>query len=952
MKYGIGLLIGMLCLTHLCLGGERELFDRGNRFLDKSFPEAELTPSVTGMDSFEDWDDTRASWEFKDCKAEQSGEHFTDGKQSMKLVFETPKSFLRYNRGFHGWDRTTLQQDVDQEICLRMLFYDEIRLDVFNPGPALKLMVSVPESTTLEYDLKSGANEIKIKTADLRRSSYRPTELTRQIKFSLPGITASTPLYFDNIRWIGPGLGKNLIHYAKCFDFGLERYNRPFFQTVAPGTGYTKERGFGWKEPATSQPQDLLPVIAVEGTGRRPDDQLLRDALLLTKTPLLVDLPDGKYRLQLVENGIGFYTQPPCFYDLTVSFDGGAPQVLRRRAKNLEECFRFEYGLDQTDWVPNDDLWKKFRGLLIRPLECDFEVKGGQVSIQFRTQPGGYENLSFAIIYPLDKTDVVEPDIAALWRDLRYRFQIAFPPASLELARKFLLPGLHDEMDGALRAKRLTDLAPTADESKEGYVLFNRDGVEEVYPDTVPARAECSADYAAAGPAGEIESYAVSLMALRDLKDVGLELGDFVGPNGAKIGKDRCDVRVVNCVYRMSGNFSHGDWCWMVMPWHLVKRPAVDIPAQTCRRWWINLDIPADAPAGAYTATATLKGQGLEPRQIKLTLDVLPIKLDPVPANIEQSMDIVWPKWWAPLPDRMERYIRLFVVGSNLKNLDTPRGAPWKEIYQEAEKLCVDRRMMELNLLKRYGFNFAYFDTFEVIPKALEAVQANSPIPTYNYQYEPNKGVQELNKLKCFTGGWKKYILNNQSEDAVTKLKKESGLPVILSMNISQLWWSDVQQQPGIYRFEAGYLLWRTGADGANYGPWHIPWRDPYNPTDGHVSEWGDFIDPASTGQQPAINLTTILEELREGIQDFRYIATLERLIKANPEAAAAKEGQDYLDKLRQDVKPGSHYFEKIRQSWDENWVQKSTAWKGKDYREARRRMADLITKLQAKGGT
>jgi len=74
------------------------------------------------------------------------------------------------------------------------------------------------------------------------------------------------------------------------------------------------------------------------------------------RSPLLVDLPDGKYRLHLVEHGVGFYEQSPCLYEMTVRFDDGQPLLLRRRAADLAEAFRFEYGLDQTDWVPNDDL--------------------------------------------------------------------------------------------------------------------------------------------------------------------------------------------------------------------------------------------------------------------------------------------------------------------------------------------------------------------------------------------------------------------------------------------------------------------------------------------------------------------------------------------------------------------------------------------------------------------
>ena len=193
------------------------------------------------------------------------------------------------------------------------------------------------------------------------------------------------------------------------------------------------------------------------------------------------------------------------------------------------------------------------------------------------------------IIYPLDKAAVMEPELAALWRDLRSRFLEAFGPATRTMAQKLHLPGWHAELDPAARDKRWAELAPSPEETQRGCLLFHRDGIEEVYPVTVPARAECGASYEESAPPGEIESFALSLLALRDLQGVTLELGDFVGPGGAKIERGRADVRTVNCLYRMTGQQSHGDWRPLVIPWHLVKRPAIDVPARTCRRFWINV---------------------------------------------------------------------------------------------------------------------------------------------------------------------------------------------------------------------------------------------------------------------------------------------------------------------------------------------------------------------------
>ena len=185
---------------------------------------------------------------------------------------------------------------------------------------------------------------------------------------------------------------------------------------------------------------------------------------------------------------------------------------------------------------------------------------------------------------------------------------------------------------------------------------------------------------------------------------------------------------------------------------------------------------------------------------------------------------------------------------------------------------------------------------------------------------------------------------------------QDKSVPVVLSMNNDLFFWSDVQQEAGIYRFQAGFFLWRLGAKGGIYGPWSLAWRDPYNPCDGHVGEWGDFCTPASSAQQPAFNSTLILEGLREGITDYRYVAMLERLIKEKPGTPAAQEGQAHLQKLRDQIQPeASHYFQGVGLNkaggWDNTWTQKDTAWKGQDYDQQRRELVRRISALVQEGG-
>ncbi len=650
---------------------------------------------------------------------------------------------------------------------------------------------------------------------------------------------------------------------------------------------------------------------------------------------------------------IGFYEQRPCMFDLSVRINDGPPQVLRRGAASFAEVIQFEYGPDQTDWQPGDDLWKKYRGHLIRPLELDFESKGGTCKLDIYSTPREHENLSFLILYPLDKAEIIEPELAALWQDLRYRFLEGFAPATHRMAEKMNLPGRHEEyLNPEAKTRRLAELRPTEVEKQQGGIVYSRAGVEEVYPDTIPGRNECSQEFEATVPRGEIGSFAVSLFTLKDLKEGRLEIGDFVGSNGRRISKQNADVRVVNCIPRMTGQQTHGDWRYMVVPWHLVKRLAVDVASETSRRWWVNVEMPAETPAGMYVSTAVLAGRDMPRTELRLKLKVLPFKLDRMPKDIEQGM-VVAPRHWSELADwRTVFFIRTWVVYSHMDSLEKPENAKWKAIFGPARKAVEARVPAELAMMKKVGLNCVYLGSSPRDPSSPETrLSADGmEIWPYSLQSDHDALLRTVNARKAIFSG--PCFLPKQTEKQVQAFAQGRAVPVVMSMNNDPFLWSDVQQEAGIYRFQAGLFFWRLGAKGGIYGPWSLAWRDPYNPCDGHVSEWGDFCTPASSPDQPAFNSTVILEGLREGIADYRYVVMLERLIRHRPSTPAARDAQAYLLKLREQIQPeASHYFQTVGDSqgwggWDNTWTQKITAWKGKDYDQQRRELVKHISTL------
>jgi len=215
---------------------------------------------------------------------------------------------LRYVEGTSGWGPPEYERKA--ALSHRIIFNDEVRLDVFNPGEPVTLVLMAGRAwghggPQFKVPLASGKNEVVFKIADLTADVFRITEILNTTTFGVAE-QGDKPvvLYFDNFRWVGPGVGENLIRHAKLFDFGSESYCRPYFQNVDSTTGYDKARSFGWEKPNKVVFEYSNNMVTQTSTGRQPHDELLRDYVYQINTPFLVDLPDGRYRVHLVEGAI------------------------------------------------------------------------------------------------------------------------------------------------------------------------------------------------------------------------------------------------------------------------------------------------------------------------------------------------------------------------------------------------------------------------------------------------------------------------------------------------------------------------------------------------------------------------------------------------------------------------------------------------------------------------
>lgn len=118
-------------------------------------------------------------------------------------------------------------------------------------------------------------------------------------------------------------------------------------------------------------------------------------------------------------------------------------------------------------------------------------------------------------------------------------------------------------------------------------------------------------------------------------------------------------------------------------------------------------------------------------------------------------------------------------------------------------------------------------------------------------------------------------------------------------------------ENPYLFRLNYGLVLWADGYDGAMPYAYQHCFGSCWNDMDHPVYRDHVLAYPTADGVIP----TLAWEGLREGIDDVRYLATLEDAITSGHGTSAAIAAQTYLDTLRRDVHARQGRFGKYNQN-------------------------------------
>ncbi len=486
-------------------------------------------------------------------------------------------------------------------------------------------------------------------------------------------------------------------------------------------------------------------------------------------------------------------------------------------------------------------------------------------------------------------------------------------------------------------------LRPTEDDRRRGFVTFQRDAMRDVFANDRPDPGEIVGTLRAEAFAGEAEPLTLGIAPLRDLGKVSVTVSDLAGPGG-RIPSAAIEAgHVSNRITRVTAEGS----VYTIAPRLILPSGSADVPEGLTRRFWLTIRTPPDARRGLYTGTVTIRPERGEVASLPLELRVREGVLDPVDVPAGPFGYEVGIPWYGDDPRAAEFNRRMdeaslrklreygFTAFSGMPKVayhGFRDGRPVLDFAAADAQMKLARDLGFLAVVS-YGAGVSGFDAYHVdtgqmaaagfrdYPEFLKAVysevrkhaEQNGWIPVYyNIGDEPvgdelaraaenaeayraafPKGPPIFTAASSFSGSDRRdphFRLSRALDVADWNLHDEA------SVNL-------IHQAGGDWAFYNGGNRWTFGTymykAAKQYGMkyrlswhWNAAAGDPYYALDCREDDYA-WCSAAPDGRLiPSVEF----ERLREGLDDYRRLRTLARLVAANPDWPASRAARALVD--------------------------------------------------------
>ena len=524
--------------------------------------------------------------------------------------------------------------------------------------------------------------------------------------------------------------------------------------------------------------------------------------------------------------------------------------------------------------------------------------------------------------------------------------------------------------------------APAKESVESGFMIYPVNYMDMIFPESFPAADTAVPELKISAAKGEFEPGSFCIIPLKDGEKYSFSVGRFrngsneIPAENLKLGYVRhLPRRTIAC---------YGASEYMDGPQYIEGNIPQKFPAKQISQFFLTVKVPENAAPGVYSGSITISA-GKNNRVLPVKLTVYPFVLDRTfgyDIGMSTAMqNIGFDDDAAEIKDLRDHGINtLFIqtgIGGDYVEIsgDTPETI--KVDYDNSRLFKIMKEMKRLgfegHIRMECGFALRYAQKFLPDKKAYDQAIVNIMSQINNHAkekcYAPmcfqlyDEIVSHPHMLDAYYEGIKRLkaagitIIGNHMWKKTTRAYPEKVarcIPYIdifsMRYNSRNLWyvdaWDEIEDackedgkvlhaynsnnavtftQTATMRYMVGWFFRTAGKGTRGHGTWCYQWPNgnPYEEFDSSGSDWIYFYPPnpnENIAGGPSINW----ECMREGIDDLRYILTLENLIaraakSGNTQAAAS--GKKLLKKLQNafDIEEMSRRCIFLEQKWEKS---------------------------------
>ena len=506
-------------------------------------------------------------------------------------------------------------------------------------------------------------------------------------------------------------------------------------------------------------------------------------------------------------------------------------------------------------------------------------------------------------------------------------------------------------------------------DKKNGFICYLPSPQDRIFPQTTPRQSQLGETLNVAAAKGEFESATLAVYALKTVRQLKVEVGELKNSEGIALPADTVDLRSVRCWPQRGGQKGKSK-SWLVMPELLEKYKPQFVPADSSRQFWLTLNAPTDATPGIYATEVKVQADNGPIKILKLKFRIYPFSLQCDPEKVfgfyqqDNSLPLFANQDSSREYDLKKlRDMRRHGLNSVVLHLRSPKqklseiidtvkrcnelldeaGYPKRPIPYYCRGINKEIAAKVFAEVNKNGWRELLFYPVDepfggdklkrAIPiyKSLKSIKG---IRTYSTVYQ--KSVDKLGDtldVRCFA------VSGNAKFDAKRILED-------CRENNKTFWWysNGTREYPAVARFKAGYFFWKTESGAQFYWAYMNKQGDAYNDFD-RVT--GDYCVVYPLGKEPTSTIQW--EALREGIDDYKYLYTLEQAIKKAP-ASKVKEcvrARKLLEKIRKDTIIDLKEYKKLFGT--DLALHIKSVWAPEKYDNYRKMIAEQIIRLTDK---